>query len=297
MGYFQEIKNRFRSGDTLTQLMVVNVSVFVLIQLVLLLAFFDPTGKSFLHRIPDDLTLAATSSLKGMLYRPWSVITHMFTHIQFGHFLFNMIALYTMGQVFVSVKGSKALLPVYVMGGLSGYLLFALAFNLIPTFAHRHDAFVLGASAAVMAVTTAAATLKPRQQLFLFGAIKIELRWLAVILVLLDLASVKSGVNSGGHIGHLGGAGFGYFYATQSMKGMDMGSWLSRWMDKLSSLFTRNKMRVVSNNGRAKSDEQFNIEKRERQKKIDEILDKISRSGYDSLTSQEKDFLFRNSQK
>ncbi|MBL0314770.1 MAG: rhomboid family intramembrane serine protease [Flavobacteriales bacterium] len=277
--------------------MVINASVFALINLVLLFAFFDQGGKSFLHRIPEDLTLAASSSPYGMLLRPWSLITHMFAHIQFGHFLFNMIALYTMGQVFVSVRGSKPLVAVYVMGGLSGYLLFALAFNFIPAFASRFESYVLGASAAVMAVTTAAATLKPRQHIFLFGAIRLELRWLAVILVLLDLASVRTGVNSGGHIGHLGGAFFGYFYATQLLKGKDMGSWFSKMIDKISSFFNRRRMRVVTNNGRPKSDEQFNIEKKQRQKRIDEILDKISRSGYDSLTKEEKEFLFRNSQK
>lgn len=297
MGLFEDIKHRFRSGNSITQLMVVNASVFALINLVLLVAYFDRSGNSWLHRIPEDLTLAATSSPVGMLYRPWSLVTHMFTHIGFGHFLFNMIALYTMGQVFVSIRGSKSLIVVYLLGGFVGYLFFALAFNFIPAFASRYQNYVLGASAAVMAVTTAAATLKPRQHIFLFGAMRLELRWLAVILVLLDLASVRTGVNSGGHIGHLGGAFLGYFYARQIIKGKDMGSWFSNLLSRMSSWFGGSRMRVVTNNGRAKTDEQFNIEKKERQKRIDEILDKISRSGYDSLSKEEKEFLFRNSQR
>jgi hypothetical protein len=121
--------------------------------------------------------------------------------------------------------------------------------------------------------------------------------WLAAILVLLDLASVRSGVNSGGHIGHIGGALFGFIYARQLQKGKDMGRWLDNFLTRLRSLFTRKKMYVASNNARPKSDEQFNLEKKARQKRIDEILDRISRSGYDGLSREEKDFLFKNSQK
>lgn len=268
-----------------------------MISIFLLLKFLsNPIGDGFIQQIPKDLWMSASSDVSVMIRRPWSLITHMFAHIQFGHFLFNMVALYTMGQVFVSVQGFKKLTAVYIMGGLAGYFLFALSFNFLDVFKVKYGSYVLGASAAVMAITVAAATLRPKQILYLFGAVKLELMWLAAILVLLDLASVPSGVNSGGHIGHIGGAAFGYIYARQIQKGKDLGRWLNNFLDKIKSLFATRKMKVASNNARPKSDEVFNLEKKARQKKIDAILDKIGKSGYDSLSKDEKDFLFRNSQ-
>jgi membrane associated rhomboid family serine protease len=298
---WQEIKNKFKSGDSLIRLIFINVGIFVLIQILLLIQYVvsdsSPLQSNWFERLPEDFYLAGSSSLTEMLFRPWSLITHMLTHIQFGHFIFNMLALYTMGQIFVSAVGSKKIIGLYIMGGLSGFFLFALAYNFLNRFHQPEGSYVLGASAAVMAITVAAATLRPKQIIYLFGAFKLELVWLAAGLVLLDLASVREGVNSGGHIGHIGGAIFGYVYARQIQKGNDMASWMNFLIEKLKSIFSRKKMTVTPGYGRPKTDEQYNIEKREKQKRIDEILDKISRSGYESLTKEEKNFLFNNSQK
>lgn len=298
MTFWGEIKERYRNGDALVRLLFINVGVFLLINIYLLILF--------LFKLPvvpylgDNLALAASSDPMVLLTKPWSLITHMFAHIQFGHFLFNMIALYFMGQLFVSIQGSHRLLALYILGGLSGYVLFALAMNTFDVFSSKHGVYVLGASAAVMSIIVASATLQPKREIYLFGAIRMELMWLAAIIVLLDLASVRSGVNSGGHVGHLGGALFGFFYARQLQKGKDIGAGLTRFFARISG-----KMMVIKNSkassktrtGRVKSDEQFNMEKRERERRTDEILDKISRSGYDSLTKSEKEFLFKNAQK
>lgn len=312
MDIFSNIKIKFKSGDALFRLMIINTGIFVLVNVVLLLQYVTKSdvvhtsiggvtsgsnGTNWFHRLPEDLTLAASSDPGTMITRPWSLITHMFTHIQFGHFLFNMVVLYTMGQILVSILGSRKLTSLYIMGGLSGFVLFALAFNFLEVFQRKHESYVFGASAAVMAVTVAAATLRPKQILYLFGAIKLELMWLAAILVLLDLVSVREGVNSGGHIGHIGGAVYGYFYALQIKKGKEPGAWINRALDKLKSLFSKRKMNVAARNARAKSDEQFNLDKKSRQKRIDEILERIGKSGYDGLSKEEKDFLFQNSQK
>jgi len=295
MSFIQDIKRKFQGGDALMRLLLINVGVFLLINIYLLLLFItkaEPTA--FLG---DNLALAASSNWEVLLIRPWSVVTHMFAHVQFGHFLFNMIALYFMGQLFVSLQGSKRLLNLYVLGGLSGFALFFIAYNVFEVFRTIQGTYVLGASAAVMAITVAAATLQPKREIYLFGAIRLELMWLAAILILLDLASVRSGINSGGHIGHIGGAIFGFIYARQLQKGKEMGSWLTSLFERVSRLFSGKRMKVVSNNGRPKTDEQFNLEKKERQRRTDEILDKISRSGYDSLSKGEKEFLFKNAQK
>lgn len=295
MSFIQDIKRKFQGGDALMRLLLINVGVFLLINVYLLLLFItkaEPTA--FLG---DNLALAASSNWEVLLKRPWSIVTHMFAHVQFGHFLFNMIALYFMGQLFVSLQGSKRLLNLYVLGGLSGFALFFIAYNVFEVFKTTQGTYVLGASAAVMAITVAAATLQPKREIYLFGAIRLELMWLAAILILLDLASVRSGINSGGHIGHIGGAIFGFIYARQLQKGKEMGSWLTNLLERISRLFSGKRMKVVSNNGRPKTDEQFNVEKKERQRRTDEILDKISRSGYDSLSKSEKEFLFKNAQK
>jgi membrane associated rhomboid family serine protease len=245
----------------------------------------------------EDLTLSANSSLKIMLHRPWSLITHFFTHIQFGHFIFNMIMLYSMGQLFMLQQGSKRLVSLYFLGGLSGYLLFAISYSSFEALHQNQSHYILGASAAVMAIVVATAVLNPKQIISPFGIFRMELIWFAGILVLLDLVSIRDGVNSGGHIGHIGGALLGYFYARQLQKGKDMGNWLNNLGAKIKAIFSRPKMTVSHNSGRPKTDEEFNLEKKYRQKRIDDILDKIARSGYDSLSKDEKDFLFKNSQK
>jgi membrane associated rhomboid family serine protease len=295
MSFVENIQEQFRKGDSVMRILLINIAVFILIALYQLVLFLTESLPPAL--LNEDLGLAANSSWRVMLFRPWSIITHMFTHVNFGHFFFNMIALYALGNMFISIMGSRRLLPLYLMGGLSGYILFAVVYSLSDVLGNQEAHAVLGASAAVMAIVVAIAVIRPLQKIFLFGIVQLELRWLALILVLLDLASIKDGVNSGGHIGHLGGAIFGLIYGSRFNKGVDMGSWLNKIFEKIKGTFSRKKMTVAKGHTRPKSDEQYNLEKKQRQQKIDNILDKISRSGYDSLSKEEKDFLFRNSEK
>jgi membrane associated rhomboid family serine protease len=295
LSFLRSIKDQFRHGDSLTRILTVNVVIFALIAVYQLILFITETlPPTFLG---NDLGLAANSSWTVMIYRPWSILTHMFTHINFGHFLFNMVALYSMGKMFLALVGSKKLLHLYVMGGLSGYILFAVVYSLSDVLGNNEAHAVLGASAAVMAIVVAAAVIRPLQKIFLFGIVQLELRWLALILVLLDLASIKDGINSGGHIGHLGGAFFGLYYGNRIIKGNETRDFIGRLFEKIKATFSRNKLHVVQGHARPKSDEQFNLEKKKRQQRIDQILDKISRSGYESLSKDEKDFLFRHSDK
>jgi len=289
----KDIKQKIRHGDALTRLIIINVAVFILINLYLLVLYF--MNRNAVDFLGEDMALSASSSLDKMLHRPWSLITHMFAHIEFGHFFFNLITLYFMGQLFTQIAGSKKLWQIYFLGGISGYLNKVIIFNLLPRFEGVH--MVLGASAAVMAVSVAAAVLRPKQMIFIYGVFKVELRWLVLVLVLLDLASIRTGSNSGGHIGHLGGAFFGFLYGYQILNGKDITTWLDKLSAYITSLTGRRKMKVASRNARARSDEEFNLEKRKRQKRVDGILDKIGRSGYDALTREEKDFLFKSSQK
>lgn len=264
-------------GNRLNQLIAINVVVFVLVNVLELIHIYLSPW------------LAASSSLRVVLSRPWTLLTHMFTHASVGHILFNMLALFFMGQFFLQMQSARRLTNLYLISGLGGYFLFVLFFGVFSDSLVSRS--VVGASAAVMGIVVASAVLRPLQPIHLFGVIRMELRWLALIMVLVDLFSIKDGVNSGGHVGHLGGALLGFVYAKMITGGVKMPweNWSLPW--------SKSRMKVTHKQGRPKTDEQFNAERKARQQRMDIILDKISRSGYDSLTKEEKDFLFQQAQK
>ncbi|MEZ4799494.1 MAG: rhomboid family intramembrane serine protease [Flavobacteriales bacterium] len=293
MNIIEDIKNSLRKGDGLTRLLAVNIVIFIVIQLVYIGSALV-LNDSFVKAHPD-LYLAASSSWEVMLHRPWSIITHMFTHEAFGHFLFNIFVLYTGGKLFRTFFTSSQLVVNYILGGLSGYLMFFLFFNIFPAF--RSESYVLGASAAVMSIIFTVGITKPHFVVRLFGVFEMKLIWLCGLLVVVDLIGIRKGFNSGGHIGHLGGALFGAFYGYQYRNGKVMGNGLNRFLDRLKNVFSGRKSHLKTVHHRPISDEEFNAEKTKRQKRVDEILDKINRSGYESLSKDEKDFLFKYSQK
>jgi len=283
---------RVRRRDPLMILIITNVLVFVILQVHLVKLYV--TGLKPSLPLGEDLMLAANSSIEVMKQRPWTLLTHLFAHIQPGHFLFNMIALYSMGKLFMTMVEPRKIIGVYLLGGISGYALFMISYSASDVLNAGRNHGILGASAAVMAIVTATAIIQPRRVVYLFNAVRLELAWLAIILAILDLASIRQGINSGGHIGHLGGALFGLMYGLIERAGIrnfrDLGEFIK-------PITKRNKMRVVHGHSRPKTDDEFNTERAEKQRKIDEILDKIGRSGYESLSQSEKDFLFKHSQK
>lgn len=287
MSIASDIKDFFKKGDSLTRLLLVNGGVFIGLQVLWLVAGWmkKPWEKQF----GSDLFLGSTSSPELLLERPWSILTHMFTQLEFGHFFFNMIMLYASGRLFQHIIGSGRLTTVYLLGGFSGFFLYFLFYNLFPAF--DHHSMIVGASSSILAIFIAVAMVEPERKVSLYQIFVIRLKWLAVLFVLLDLWSLRKGENTGGHIGHLGGALFGLIYGRSFAKGKPMGEWVSKLFTK------RSKLKVAQSNPRMKSDDEFNTERLLRQKKVDEILDKISRNGYDNLTKEEKDFLFKNSQK
>lgn len=284
----------WKQSDALMRLLWVNGAVFLIVQIYLLVFFVQGSPAP----LGEDMGLAASDNGGILLSRPWSVLTHMFAHAEFGHFLFNMISLYLCGDLFRKMIGVRSLVAVYLLAGFSGFALYFLMYNLFPALGGGHDSLILGASAAVMGIVIAVVTYRPNMAVKLFGVFDIQLVWLGVVLVLLDLVSIRKGDNTGGHIGHLGGAIFGYFYARRILKGKDMSAWLTRILQSLAGIFKKKEpWEVKRSNPRMKTDDEFNTERRNRQKRVDEILDKIGRSGYDSLTKEEKDFLFKYAQK
>ncbi len=285
-------RNQLNASDTLRKLIAANVIVYLFFAVLRAITklFVTPLEAYF---IPSDW-LAVPASLHVLLYRPWTIITYMFYHEEFFHILFNMLWLYWMGRIFQEYLGNKKLFSTYILGGICGAVLYILAYNIFPLFSNAVGfSHALGASAGVLAVTVATATLLPEYKIGIIFIGPVALKYIAIITVFLDLISV-SGSNAGGHIAHLGGAMFGFFYIRQLRSGKDIASWFNRFADNIATIFKgRSKMKVSYK--RTTNDEDYIADKKSKQERTDEILDKISKSGYGSLTSEERDFLFKSS--
>jgi membrane associated rhomboid family serine protease len=286
--------DRFKSSNIIVKLIAVNALVFVVANVVF--AFLALSGEFSFELASWNSRLGGTAQIDELIVRPWTVVTYMFTHFDFGHIFWNMIILFFLGKVFLHLLDPRKMLSVYLMGGLAGFVLFLVAYNVFPVLDPVRTHMV-GASASIMAIVLAAATYSPNYsiQLVIFGPVKMWL--IGVVYVLADIAAIKYFDNTGGHLAHLGGAAYGILWASQMKKGKNIGGWMERLVDKLANLFKkgiRTKMKVVKNERRGgKTDAQFNVDKKASQAKVDSILDKISKSGYDSLTKAEKDILFK----
>ncbi|MFA6249715.1 MAG: rhomboid family intramembrane serine protease [Mucilaginibacter sp.] len=275
-----------KSGNKLSLLIGINVIVYLGINIVAVIEqLFTGFGNSAVLAYTNEYLLLP-ASLPKLLYRFWTPVTYMFMHAGIFHILFNMLWLYWMGQIFEEYLGNKRTIGLYLFGGLAGGLLFIACYNLIPAFTSINAAatsVVVGASASVMAIIIATATLLPNYtiQLILIGPVK--LKWIALFYIVIDFLGI-AGANAGGEIAHLGGALFGFIYIKQMQRGND-------WILGINKIFERKpKMKVVTNSGG-----QRKTSGAPKQEDVDRILDKISGSGYDSLTRQEKETLFRAS--
>lgn len=293
MGLIDDLKMQWRTGGMVVRLVLINAAVFVALRLI------DLPFWAMRREGPDLVGwMVSTSNVRELVWRPWTVFTYMFTHWEFMHLFFNMLMLWFMGRIFEDLLGGRRLLGNYILGGLAGFALYLISYNLLPVFdGHAEGSTILGASAAVMGVLIGIATYRPdlEVRLLLFGNVK--LKWIAVVLLVIDLVSVRSSGNSGGHLAHLGGALYGFFASTQLRSGKDWSLGLVNFLDKLRSPFMRKgpRLRVEKRPSRATvdSDAAFNAAKKNKQARVDAILDKISRSGYDSLSKEEKDTLFK----
>jgi membrane associated rhomboid family serine protease len=287
-----DIKHQFRYGNMVMKLIFVNAGVFLFVNIFSLL--FLILSKPEIGLIPEE-QLSLPLNFQQLFYQPWSIITYMFMHASVLHILFNMLWLYWFGEIFVLYLSEKKILPLYFLGGISGAFLSLLAINFIPAFEAYRSVPMVGASAAVIAIVFAAATLNPEHQLQLFLIGRVPLKYVALIPLLIDIVSIRNG-NAGGYIAHIGGALSGYFYIKALQGGFDFASPFNKLFDGITNLFKpksnikvtyKNEARQAANISRTKTEQQ----------RVDEILDKIARSGYDSLTKEEKDFLFNYSKK
>lgn len=291
---FGDMQYRFRYGNMVVKLIFVNIAVFLLVGMVQLAGFLFQSGTAYEWLLKN---LEAPASLTQLVVQPWSLLTYMFLHKGIFHLLFNMLWLYWFGEIFVLYLGEKKVLPLYIIGGLSGAVLYILAFNLLPVFRPMLPvSYMLGASASIFAVVFAAATLHPDHELRLlfFGDVKIK--YIAWVSLLLGVISIPSG-NPGGNIAHVGGALSGFLFVKGLRSGWDMSAPFIRFQQFFTDVFKRkSKMKVTHHATNMRSQTRSKRGENE-QEKVDEILDKIARSGYDSLTKEEKDFLFHYSKK
>ncbi len=288
MSLKQDLKYRFARLNIAEKIIAVNVVLFILPYLIrtILFLFKAPTG-SFLSwvELHRDITQ--------LLYKPWTLVTYGFFHAGLWHILFNMIMLFFASRIFLNLFNGRRFLNVYFLGIIAGGLAFLLSYNVFPAFLTKQS-MLIGSSAGVMAVLIFVCTYIPNQEVRLIF-FNLKLWWIGAFFVVMDLIQIPVS-NAGGHIAHLGGALLGYMYARQLSKGNDIGEGFAKLVDRITNIFkprTKSPLKTVHKKA-PKAKATSNVSMKDiQQKKIDDILDKISKSGYESLTKEEKDFLFR----
>ncbi len=291
MGIADEIKRSFKNGTYLTRLIYINIAIWVIIRLLFVAySLSGSDGSQVLN------WLALPASLDLFISRPWTLLTYMFLHFEILHILFNVLWLYGFGKIFLEYHNQQKLLSLYLIGGFVGGLSFMLAFNYIPLFHDRiTESQLLGASASVIAIVIASAVYVPNHLIHLAFIGPIKIKWIAVISVMLYVISL-SGDNAGGNFAHVGGALWGWIYMSQLLAGRNITGSFDRLIAKFFSWFRIGRKLKINYNS-TNPDYDYNRNKVIRQNEINDVLDKIGKSGYDSLTFEEREILFKMGQK
>ncbi len=282
----QELLYKYKTLNIAEKLIAINIVVFILFGLGTFLF-----RSSFLY---DWFVLSKDVST--FILKPWSILSYSFIHQGFFHLLMNMLMLFYVSRFFLNLYSAKMFLNIYLLGALVGGGVFLLSYNLFPVFQNQAS-FLVGASASVMAVLIFIATAMPNIEVSIF-TFRIKLWHIGLFFVVKDLIQIPLG-NSGGHLAHLGGSLLGYFYANQLNKGNDIGKGFEMFLDKIVSYFNSRKKTNLKTVYKTKSQHRYSdspVHKKKniKQEQIDAILDKISKSGYESLSKAEKSFLFQS---
>lgn len=295
MSFLSELKQNIRqSGKVTYEFIAANVGIFLLFNILFIferLIFRTGAIELFYEKY-----LFLPGSLEALATRPWTLLTYMFLHAGIWHILVNMLFLFWFGSLLEEYAGRKKIISLYFMGGIAGGLLYIISYNVFPYLQDQLQyALLVGASASVMAILVACATLLPDYTFFLLLLGPVKLKYIAMVLVILDFLSI-AGSNPGGMIAHLGGALFGFLFIKQLRKGSDWSRPFMKIIDGINSLFKRKPaLKVKYSNKKARRTAPPRPVSH--QDEIDAILDKISKSGYESLSSEEKNKLFRASGK
>ena len=283
---------QFKTANIIIKLIVINVALFLVATL----------GSWIFKTSAGELMKWFVLPVEpgSLIIQLWSLLTYSFLHFGFWHIFWNMLVLYWFGQYVLNLFTEKRFLTIYLLGAICGGLLFVLAYNVFPVLSGTL-AYLIGASAAVRAIMIFIAAYTPNAEVRIIF-FNVKLWQIGVFVVLSDLIQIPTSGNAGGLIAHLGGALFGYMYAVQLKKGNDIGLWFEKIMDGFANMFTPKKKSPLKTVHKSKSytkpkqrtsSSKKKYVKTPNQEQIDAILDKISKSGYDSLTKEEKDFLFK----
>ena len=284
-----DLKNNFRRGNVHIRLIYINAAVFLVVALTgIVLRLFNLSSASLVQ------WFEMPASLPNFVVQPWAILTYMFLHADFLHVLFNMLWLFWFGDLFLRFFSARHLRGLYLLGGICGGLLYMLAYNVFPYFRPVAGySFLLGASASVLAIVAATAYREPNYPINLLLIGTIRLKYLALIVIGMDVLFITSD-NAGGHIAHLGGALAGLWFAASLGKGRDLTRWINLALGWVAGLFRprKPKMKVHKANADRQKNYDYNARKKAQSDEIDRILDKLKKSGYESLTTEEKKSLF-----
>lgn len=286
MSTFQDLKYKFNTLDVFGKIIAINVVVFIIALIFKSLLRFDVFSY---FELP--------SGIMDFIFQPWSIITYGFLHSGLLHLAFNMLFLYYLSRVTTNLFRPKMILNVYFLGIISGGLAYLAFTNLMPTSFFAGKGVLVGASAGVCALLIFVAAYMPNSEIRLFNAFNVKWKHMAMVFIGLDVFRLMLGLNQGGYIAHFGGYLLGYIYATKLLKGTDIGTGFERTMDSFMSWFKpKSNLKTVhktTSKRTSASKAKTPSDALNKQKKIDAILDKISKSGYESLTADEKAFLFK----
>jgi len=290
MSILEDLKLQFKIGDVVTKLIFWNIAFFAIPSILF--------GVLSLFKINIDYLnyVSLSSNPLDLLWKPWTIFSFAFFHFGIFHILFNMLMLNFSGRLFLIFFNQKQLLSLYFVGSLFAGSLYMLSYMFFPALANVNTSLV-GASASVMAILFATVSYSPLMEIRLLFFGNVKLWHIALVLIVIDLFQLPM-ENTGGHLAHIGGAFFGYIYTQLLKNGTDICGWFISILDFFATIFKGKKatpFKKVHRNYKAPVAKKASkiITKDKAQQQIDEILDKISQSGYDSLTKEEKEFLFK----
>lgn len=295
MSFSSDIRQQWQHGGPIIKLVLVNIGIFLIQAAGLIIAGLFGARTNYLQFTSE--WFYASSDLVTLISRPWTIFTYMFMHDlqNIFHVFVNMMYLYFFGRIFCDIMQPKMLYPLYLTGGLVGLILSVASYHIIPDYHMYIGSTTVGASAAIMAIVLATATLQPDYLVHLMFIGPVKLKYIAAFVLIIDLLSISAQDNLGGHITHLGGALTGFLYIRSYRRSGNWFGWWGKVERRIYNLFRPAKTRVayVNPNQRPQSNRTDISE----QDKVNAILDKIRESGYDSLSKAEKEFLFKISNK
>lgn len=283
------IKTKFKYGSMTMKLIYINIGMFLLLHIFMILGLFFGLDTF-------DITqwVKLPSNISELLSMPWTIVTYMFAHTDFFHILFNMLWLYWFGNIFLFTSTPKQMVALYLLGGIGGAIAYLLLYNFHPIFANIYGTLI-GASASVIAIVIATAIIHPEYKMNLLFIGEVSLKWIAIFTIIISAIGL-TGSNAGGQIAHIGGAAVGALYGIMMKRGIDITRGFNSTIDKIVNLWhkTTTPSQKKKNNSYHRDNPTNDTAD---YSSMDEILDKIKRSGYTSLTAAEKKKLFEESRR